>query len=124
MHDRIWAMFGSMPGGDEEISPPACMERALTYLSERDQRRIRKEFESRASDPDQRQHLFRAVLAAVFMARQGFAEQYEPTINSQTPDWYFKNDGVGEFISEFRNFQSPERVRVEQTRALDENGRY
>ena len=42
MADNIWAVFGTMPGGDEGISPPACIERALTYLSERDQRKIRK----------------------------------------------------------------------------------
>jgi hypothetical protein len=34
MANSIWAMFGTMPGGDEEISQGACMERALTYLSE------------------------------------------------------------------------------------------
>jgi hypothetical protein len=122
MADNIWAMFGTMPGGDEEISPPACMGRALTYLSERDQRKIRKEFEHRAGDPDQIQHLFRAVLAGAFLARQGFSVQYEPKSNGQTPDWHFKSDGVGEFISEFRNFQSPEKFSVEQARALDENG--
>jgi len=122
MADNIWAVFGTMPGGDEEISPPACMERALTYLSERDQRKIRKAFESRAGDPEQVQHLFREVMAGAFLARQGFTVQYEPKINSQTPDWHFKNVGVGEFISEFRNFQSPEQIRVEQVRALDETG--
>ena len=40
----------------------------------------------------------------------------------ETLDWHFKNDGVGQFISEFRNFQSPEQIRVEQARALDETG--
>jgi hypothetical protein len=57
------------------------MERALTYLSERDQRKIRKAFESRAGDPEQAQHLFREVMAGSFLARQGFTVQYEPKIN-------------------------------------------
>jgi hypothetical protein len=122
MPDNIWAMFGTMPGGDEEIGAPACMERALSYLSERDRRKIRKEFKNRAGDPDQIQRLFREVMAGAFLGRQGFTVQYEPRINGQTPDWHFKSDGVGEFISEFRNLQSPEKIRVEQTRALDESG--
>ena len=122
MPDNIWAMFGTMPGGDEEIGPPACMERALTYLSEQDQRGFRKEFENRSGDPEQVQHMFRELLAGAFMARRGFTVRYAPDINGQTPDWHFKSDGVGEFITEFRNFQSPEKIRVEQARALDENG--
>jgi hypothetical protein len=122
MADNIWAVFGTMPGGDVEISPPACMERALTYLSEQDQRKIRKGFESRAGQPEQIQHLFREVMAGAFLARQGFTLQYEPKINGQTPDWHFKRAGVGEFISEFRNFQSPEKIMTNQARALDDSG--
>ena len=57
-------------------------------------------------------------MAGAFLARWGSRCKYEPKINGQTPDWHFKDDGVGEFISEFRNFQSPEQiVSVEQARA-------
>jgi hypothetical protein len=122
MPESIWAMFGTISGGDEEISPPACMERALSYLSEQDQHKFRKEFNNRAGDTEQIQHKFRELLAGAFLARQGFTPKYEPTIGGQTPDWFFTNDGVGEFFAEFRNFQSPERVRVEQDRALDHGG--
>jgi hypothetical protein len=122
MADDIWASFGTMPGGDEEIGAPACMDRALTYLSEQDQRKIRKGLENRAGDPEQVQHLFREVLAGVFLGRRGFTMQYEPKIKGQTPDWHFKSDGVGEFISEFRNLESAEKISVEQARALDESG--
>jgi hypothetical protein len=66
--------------------------------------------------------MYRELIAGAFMARQGFAVRYAPNINGQTPDWYFKSDGVGEFLPEVMNFQSPEKIREEQVRALDENG--
>jgi hypothetical protein len=119
MPENVWAMLGTMPGGDDEISPPACMERALTYLCVQDQHKFRKEFENRAGDEGQVQHMFRELLAGAFMARQGFTPRYAPDIGGQTPDWHFKREGVGEFIAEFRNFQSPEKIRVAQERALD-----
>src|SRR5262245_38405030 len=122
MSDKSQAMFGAMPGGDDEISAPACMERALTYLSEQDQRKFRKEFDSRAGDEEHLQHTFRELLAGAFLARQGFTPRYTPLINGQTPDWHFKREGVGEFIAEFRNFQSPNKIRDEQKRALEGEG--
>jgi hypothetical protein len=122
MPDSIWALFGTMPGRDEEISPAACMERALTYLSDQDQGRFRKEFANRAGDEEQMQHMFRELLAGAFMARRRFIPRYAPDINGQTPDWHFKSEGVGEFFAEFRNVQSPEKIRVELARALDQNG--
>jgi hypothetical protein len=122
MSDNVRATFGTMLGGDDEISAPACMERALTYLSEEDHRKFRREFKNRAGDEEQMQHMFRELLAGAFMARQGFTPRYTPVIMGQTPDWHFKREGVGEFIAEFRNFQSPEKIRDEQKRALEGDG--
>jgi hypothetical protein len=68
MSENVWAMFGTMPNSDDEISAPACMERALTYLSDQDQRKFRKEFENRAGAEEQVQHMFRELLAGVFVA--------------------------------------------------------
>ena len=57
MPENIWAMFGTMSGRDEEIGPPTCRERALTYLCEQDQSRFRKEFANRTGDEEQIQHI-------------------------------------------------------------------
>jgi hypothetical protein len=122
MSENVGAMFGTMPGGDYEISAPACMERALTYLSQQDQRKFCKEFSNRAGDNEQMQHMFRELLAGAFLARQGFTPRYTPVIRGQTPDWHFKREAVGEFIAEFRNFQSPDKIRDEQKRALEGDG--
>jgi hypothetical protein len=119
MPQNVWAKFGVMASGDDEISPPACMERALTYLSVQDQHKFRKEFENRADDEEQVLHMFRELLAGAFMAREGFTPRYAPNIGGQTPDWHFKREGVGGFIADFRNFQSPDRISAEQKRALD-----
>jgi hypothetical protein len=122
MSEKIRAMFGTMPGADDEISAPACMKRALTYLSVQDQRKFRKEFDNRAGDEGQMQHMFRELLAGVFVARQGFTPRYTPVIKGQTPDWHFKHEAAGEFIAEFRNFQSPDTIRDDQKRALEGDG--
>lgn len=119
MPQDAWAIFRIMSGRDDEISPPACMERALTYLSIQDQHKFRKEFANRAGDEGQVQHMYRELLAGAFMARQGFTPHYTPDIRGQTPDWQFKREGVGEFIAEFRNFQSSDKIRTEQKRLLD-----
>jgi hypothetical protein len=110
MAESVWAIFGTMPGGDDEISPRACIQRGLTYLSESDRRKVRNGFENLAGNEEQRQHLLRELLAGVFMARQGFTPRYEPDMMGKTPDWHFKREGVGKFIAEFRNFQSPEKI--------------
>jgi hypothetical protein len=122
MSENLWAMFGTMPGRADETSAPACLERALTYLSEQDRRKFRKEFGNRAGDEEQAQHMFRELLAGAFVARQGFTPRYTPDIMGQTPDWHFMREGVGEFIAEFRNFQSPDKIRAEQERALEGDG--
>lgn len=122
MSKNVPAVFGTMPRADDEISAPVCMERALTYLSEQDQRKFRKEFDNRAGDDEQLQHMFRELLAGVFLARQGFTARYAPVIRGQTPDWHFKREDVGEFIGEFRNFQSPHNISDKQKRALDGDG--
>jgi hypothetical protein len=119
MSECFFAMFGTMPGGDDDVREPACMERAITYLSAQDQCRFRKEFRNRAGNKSQMEHMFRELLAGAFIARQGFTPRYEPDIDGRTPDWHFKSNGLGEFIAEFRNFHSPESVRSEQQRALD-----
>src|SRR5689334_18896493 len=122
MSENTWAMLGVMPGGDEELSPLACRDRSLTYLSEQDQRKLRREFDNLASAERQMQHLFREVLSGAFLARQGFAPRYEPEMMGQTPDWHFKSDELGEFIAEFRNFESPGSVRTEQQHAIGDDG--
>jgi hypothetical protein len=122
MSENVWAVLGTMPGADDETSAPACMKRALTYLSEPDQRKFRKEFENRAGDEEQMQHMFRELLAGAFMALQGFTPRYAPVILGQTPDWHFQREGVGQCIAEFRNFQSPDKIRNEQKRALEGDG--
>jgi hypothetical protein len=119
MPENGWAMFGAMPRSDDEMSPQACMGRALTYLSIQDQSKFRREFENRIVDEEQGQHMIRELLAGVFAVRQGFTARYTPQINGQTPDWHFESVGVGEFIAEFRNFQSPDSICGEQKRALD-----
>jgi hypothetical protein len=122
MSENVRAIFGTMRGADEEISAPACMERALTYLSEQDQRKFRKEFDNRSGQEEQRQHMFRELLAGVFVARQGFSPRYGPLIRGKTPDWHFKREDEAEFIAEFRNLQSADNIRDEQKRALEGDG--
>ena len=119
MSKNVWASFGIMPGIDDEISTPACLEPALTYLSEQDRHKFRKEFDNPAGNEHQGQHKFRELLAGAFLARQGFTAQYEPPMLGQTPDWHFRREGTGEFIAEFRNLQSPEKLRAEQERRVD-----
>jgi hypothetical protein len=120
---KMWAAFGVLPGGsDEEVTVQACLARGYTYLSEQDQAKFRKEFNDRDGDNDQCMDTFRELLAGVFMARQGFTPRYTPKIGRQTPDWHFVREGVGEFVAEFMNFQSPDKINAEQKRALEGDG--
>jgi hypothetical protein len=120
MSKNVWAMFGTMPSADDDIGVQACIERAFTYLSEQDQSKFRKRF--RTGHGDGIQHTFRELLAGVFVTRQGFTPCYSPVISGQTPDWHFKREGVGEFLAEFRNLQSPDLIGDDQKRKLEGDG--
>jgi hypothetical protein len=118
MVKNVWAALGTGHGGDDEKSVQACIARALTYLSQDDQRAFRKKFNEQAGNEHQVMHTFRELLAGVFIARQGFTPRYEPEVDGLTPDWHFQQEGQGEFITDVVNLHIDKKIEAEQERAL------
>src|SRR5215467_7423288 len=114
MAKNVWAALGIRPGTEDETSVQACIERALSYLSEVDQKAFRRKFREQAGDEHQVMHTFRELLAGVFIARQGFSPRYEPKIAGLTPDWHFRREGGGEFIADVVNFHIDKKIEAEQ----------
>jgi hypothetical protein len=118
MEKNVLTALGTSDTSDDEISVQACIDRALTYLSQVDQRAFRKKFREQVGDDHQVMHTFRELLAGVFVAKQGFSPRYQPAIEGLTPDWLFQREGEGEFIADVVNFHIDKKVEAEQDKAL------
>jgi hypothetical protein len=119
---KVWMAYGLMPGEETETSAERCFDRALTYLSQRDQSKLLKKKREQINDNDQIMHTLRELLAGAFMAQQGHALLYEPNIDGLTPDWQFQREGECEFIADVVNFHIDCAIEDRQTRVLDDRG--
>ena len=122
MAKSVWAALGTGQRADDEMSVQACIGRALTCLSEDDQKRFQRKFRDQADDEHQVMHTFRELLTGVFFARQGFTPRYEPQIAGLTPDWHFRRGDDGEFIADVANFHIDKKIEAKQDEVLAKPG--
>lgn len=121
MADKTWAAFGVFPGRDDEHNVQPSIERALSYLSERDQIVFRKKLKEQSEDEHQVMHTFRELLVGVFLAQQGYTPCYEPRLDGLTPDWQFQHDGRNECIADVVNFHIEQKIEAQIDSAFDEH---
>jgi hypothetical protein len=118
MSENVWAMFGTLPGGDKVISVDDSIERGLTYFCDQDQRAIRKKIDDDAT-AENRLHIFREISAGVFLTREGFTVRYSPRVYGKTPDWRCRANAVHDFIAEIVNLHVEKGIKDGITQALE-----
>jgi len=114
---ETWAAFGTLADEDGKNGVQATIPRALSYLSQRDQRIFLRKFKDQLSDEQQVMHTFRELLVGVFMTQQGHNPSYEPVVDGLTPDWRLGQDGAA--LVDVVNFHVERAVEEQIDRTLE-----
>jgi hypothetical protein len=101
------------------------INKAFAYLNEQDRRTLTKRFAEYGDANPQFGHTFWELIAAVQVARLGYAPFYERKLGrkKQTPDWYFDGGArLPSFFAEVVNFHPDNKTEDDQNVALEARG--
>jgi hypothetical protein len=89
----------------QRLALPANIRNGLKYLSGSGAQTFLKKFRKQSKDRRQVAHTMIELIPGVFGARMGFAPEYEPKMEGQTPDWlFFDPEAKPRFFGDVLNF--------------------
>jgi hypothetical protein len=98
------------------ITLPSSYQNGLAHLSPTDAATFTARFAT--SGHEQQIHMQMELVVAAFGVQYGYAPEYEPAINGQTPDWQFKNRTGSQFIAEVLTFHMDDAIRKDMDAKL------